>query len=500
MASPTVAILMGSDSDLPVMAGCAKVLEQYGIGYEIRVLSAHRSPEEAARFSREAEGNGFRVIICGAGGAAHLAGAVAAHSTLPVIGVPARQLAAVRLRRAALDRADAARHPGRHRRRGPHGRRQRGPPGRRHPGARGPELRDAPAGAARAKMAEEVAREVEGPADKLRKLLGAASQEPTTARRRAAPWLGGLLSASRSTLAGVDLGPARALASGREGRRRLARMAGDGLAAAGLLHQPFAARCTCRWPPVWLQQRAAALGPAARARRRSRSSLGADPVRAGRRRRRGRARARAACAAAAARPLAARSSSRVTPGLREPVPLRDARAVAAPGHRGHRSLLALAHLRGRRRRGPSGSRSGLTASTKYTAAALLVPVLVAVGWPGAGARRDDRDPRVAPRRAVLLALGALARASRRRARWPAAAPDDARMLQPAYASAFVRRLRLAMLAAGAAARSSVGARAARRRLGRARRARRGRVAGARRRPGGVRRRRRPTPRSTPVAS
>jgi phosphoribosylaminoimidazole carboxylase PurE protein len=88
MATPQVAILMGSDSDLPVMAGCAKVLEQYGIGYDIRVLSAHRSPEEAARFSREAEGNGFRLIVCGAGGAAHLAGAVAAHSTLPVIGVP----------------------------------------------------------------------------------------------------------------------------------------------------------------------------------------------------------------------------------------------------------------------------------------------------------------------------------------------------------------------------------------------------------------------------
>jgi len=88
MSAPTVAILMGSDSDLPVMAGCAKVLEQYGIGYDIRVLSAHRSPDEATRFSREAEGNGFRVIVCGAGGAAHLAGAVAAHSTLPVIGVP----------------------------------------------------------------------------------------------------------------------------------------------------------------------------------------------------------------------------------------------------------------------------------------------------------------------------------------------------------------------------------------------------------------------------
>jgi len=88
MSSPLVAILMGSDSDLPVMAGCVKVLEQYGIPYDIRVLSAHRSPEEAARFSREAEANGFRIIVAAAGGAAHLAGAVAAHSLLPVIGVP----------------------------------------------------------------------------------------------------------------------------------------------------------------------------------------------------------------------------------------------------------------------------------------------------------------------------------------------------------------------------------------------------------------------------
>ena len=88
MASPLVAILMGSDSDLPVMAGCVKVLEQYGIPYDIRVLSAHRSPEEAARFSREAEANGFRIIVAAAGGAAHLAGVCAAHTVLPVLGVP----------------------------------------------------------------------------------------------------------------------------------------------------------------------------------------------------------------------------------------------------------------------------------------------------------------------------------------------------------------------------------------------------------------------------
>jgi phosphoribosylaminoimidazole carboxylase PurE protein len=86
--SPIVAILMGSDSDLPTMAECARVLEDYGVPYDIRVLSAHRSPEEAARFAREAADKGFRVLIAGAGGAAHLAGALAAQSTLPVIGVP----------------------------------------------------------------------------------------------------------------------------------------------------------------------------------------------------------------------------------------------------------------------------------------------------------------------------------------------------------------------------------------------------------------------------
>lgn len=83
-----VAILMGSDSDLPVMAECVKVLESYGIGYDIRVLSAHRSPEQATRFARQAESRGFKLVIAGAGGAAHLAGVVAAHTLLPVIGVP----------------------------------------------------------------------------------------------------------------------------------------------------------------------------------------------------------------------------------------------------------------------------------------------------------------------------------------------------------------------------------------------------------------------------
>jgi len=86
--SPRVAILMGSDSDLPVMAECAKVLEEYRVPYDARVLSAHRTPDAAARYARTAEARGLQVLVAGAGGAAHLAGALAAHSTLPVIGVP----------------------------------------------------------------------------------------------------------------------------------------------------------------------------------------------------------------------------------------------------------------------------------------------------------------------------------------------------------------------------------------------------------------------------
>ncbi len=83
-----VAILMGSDSDLAVMTGCAGVLEEYGIAYEIRVLSAHRTPDQAVEYARGAEGRGIKVFVCGAGGSAHLAGVVAAHTLLPVIGVP----------------------------------------------------------------------------------------------------------------------------------------------------------------------------------------------------------------------------------------------------------------------------------------------------------------------------------------------------------------------------------------------------------------------------
>jgi phosphoribosylaminoimidazole carboxylase PurE protein len=84
----TVGVLMGSDSDLPTMVETVRVLEGYGVAAEVRVLSAHRTPEEATRYARDAEGRGIKVLIAGAGGAAHLAGALAAHSTLPVIGVP----------------------------------------------------------------------------------------------------------------------------------------------------------------------------------------------------------------------------------------------------------------------------------------------------------------------------------------------------------------------------------------------------------------------------
>ena len=83
-----VAILMGSDSDLPIVEKGIAVLEGYGIPYEVHVYSAHRTPVEAAEFVSSARSNGFGVIIAAAGMAAHLAGAVAANTVLPVIGIP----------------------------------------------------------------------------------------------------------------------------------------------------------------------------------------------------------------------------------------------------------------------------------------------------------------------------------------------------------------------------------------------------------------------------
>jgi 5-(carboxyamino)imidazole ribonucleotide mutase len=79
---------MGSIKDMPKMEACTEVLDSFSIGHEVLVLSAHRTPHEVATFASDARDNGFGVIICGAGKAAHLAGAVAAHTTLPVIGVP----------------------------------------------------------------------------------------------------------------------------------------------------------------------------------------------------------------------------------------------------------------------------------------------------------------------------------------------------------------------------------------------------------------------------
>jgi len=87
-SAPIVGIVMGSDSDLPIMEGAAKILREFNIPYELMVSSAHRSPQKTAEFARKAGERGFKVLIAGAGAAAHLAGVLAAETTLPVIGVP----------------------------------------------------------------------------------------------------------------------------------------------------------------------------------------------------------------------------------------------------------------------------------------------------------------------------------------------------------------------------------------------------------------------------
>jgi phosphoribosylaminoimidazole carboxylase PurE protein len=87
-SGPRVGIVMGSESDRTVMEEAARVLEQHGVAYELVVRSAHRTPAEAAAWAQRAEQRGCAVIIAGAGGAAHLAGAMAANSRLPVLGVP----------------------------------------------------------------------------------------------------------------------------------------------------------------------------------------------------------------------------------------------------------------------------------------------------------------------------------------------------------------------------------------------------------------------------
>ena len=90
MDKKKVGILMGSDSDLPVVEKAINVLKEYGVPFEVHVYSAHRTPEQARDFSANARANGFGAIIAAAGMAAHLAGAIAANTTIPVIGIPVK--------------------------------------------------------------------------------------------------------------------------------------------------------------------------------------------------------------------------------------------------------------------------------------------------------------------------------------------------------------------------------------------------------------------------
>ncbi|NTW60556.1 MAG: 5-(carboxyamino)imidazole ribonucleotide mutase [Nitrospirae bacterium] len=99
MTQPLVGILMGSDSDLPVMEKAAEVLGEMGVACEMDISSAHRLPDRTAEYAKTARQRGIEVLICGAGMAAHLAGVVASHTTLPVIGVP--------LKSGALNGVDA---------------------------------------------------------------------------------------------------------------------------------------------------------------------------------------------------------------------------------------------------------------------------------------------------------------------------------------------------------------------------------------------------------
>ena len=90
MGKVVVSIVMGSDSDLPVMQAAADMLEEFGVGYELDVVSAHRTPEKLFEYSKNAHKRGIQVIIAGAGGAAHLPGMIASMSPLPIIGVPVK--------------------------------------------------------------------------------------------------------------------------------------------------------------------------------------------------------------------------------------------------------------------------------------------------------------------------------------------------------------------------------------------------------------------------
>ena len=99
MKKPLVGILMGSENDLPIMEKAIEVLKEMGVPYEVDISSAHRLPEKTARYAKKARDRGIEVLIAGAGMAAHLAGALASHTTLPVIGIP--------IKSGALNGADA---------------------------------------------------------------------------------------------------------------------------------------------------------------------------------------------------------------------------------------------------------------------------------------------------------------------------------------------------------------------------------------------------------
>lgn len=88
MKKPLIGIVMGSDSDLPVMNAAAETCKEFGVPHEVKVVSAHRTPDDMARYGRNAAKRGLGVIIAGAGGAAHLPGMLASHTSLPVVGVP----------------------------------------------------------------------------------------------------------------------------------------------------------------------------------------------------------------------------------------------------------------------------------------------------------------------------------------------------------------------------------------------------------------------------
>ncbi|MEX2600699.1 MAG: 5-(carboxyamino)imidazole ribonucleotide mutase [Balneolaceae bacterium] len=93
MSNPTIGLVMGSDSDWPTMKEAADILDRFEVSYEKRVVSAHRTPDDMAEYGRSARSRGVKIIIAGAGGAAHLPGMLAAHTTLPVIGVPVKTTA-----------------------------------------------------------------------------------------------------------------------------------------------------------------------------------------------------------------------------------------------------------------------------------------------------------------------------------------------------------------------------------------------------------------------